>query len=61
MDYKRVLSALEYVVYMLDKYYFSTPASSSSLIPVSEVSNVEIMKENKKKPAKKVAKKGGKK
>lgn len=40
MDYKKILSALEYVVYMLDKYYFS-PSSSSSLVPVQEDKKVE--------------------
>lgn len=59
MDYKKVLSALEYIVYMLDRYYFSNVPQTSSLIPVSEAKDIESEKPTKtKKPtAKKQTKK----
>lgn len=49
MDYKKVLSALEYIVYMLDRYYFSNNSNNSSLIPVSTVKEVNIEKPKTKK------------
>lgn len=58
MDYKKVLSALEYVVYMLNKYYFSSNSSSTSLVPLSNPFDDEAVEA--KKPSK-AAKKGGKK
>lgn len=60
MDYKRILSALEYVVYMLDKYYFSSSSNSTSLVPVSEVSD-EKKNVIPKKTTKSTTKKGVKK
>lgn len=50
MDYKKVLSALEYIVYMLDRYYFSNSPSSSSLVPVSPVEDIVLAKPKKAKP-----------
>lgn len=62
MDYKKVLSALEYVVYMLNKYYFSPESSesASSLIPIGDAQDVAP---SKKPLAKKrsATKKGGQK
>lgn len=49
MDYKKVLSALEYIVYMLDRYYFSNTPSNSSLVPVSSAVDVKQEKTTKKK------------
>ncbi len=60
MDYKKILSALEYVVYMLNKYYFSSPGSSTSLVPVSTVSD-ESEGKTTKKTTKTTTKKGVKK
>lgn len=60
MDYKRILSALEYVVYMLDKYYFSSSSNSTSLIPVSAISD-EKKDVIPKKTTKSTTKKGVKK
>lgn len=60
MDYKKILSALEYVVYMLNKYYFSSPGSSTSLVPVSTVSDESEAKTTKK-TTKTTTKKGVKK
>ncbi len=38
MDYQKIISALEYVAYMIDKYFRdSSEESSQALIPVSEV------------------------
>lgn len=56
MDYKKILSALEYVAYMLNKYYFSS-GRSTSLVPVSEPEVIQEEKPNKK-TAKPVSKKG---
>ncbi len=55
MDYKKVLSALEYIVYMLDRYYFSDGHNSSSLVPVSTPKEVldEKPGRKKKQPSKK--------
>ncbi len=61
MDYKKILSALEYVVYMLNKYYFSSPGSSTSLVPVSTVSDENEGKTTTKKTTKTTTKKGVKK
>ncbi len=58
MDYKKVLSALEYIVYMLDRYYFSNAPSGASLVPVSPVEDIALAKP-KKTPVKK--KKGSRK
>lgn len=60
MDYKRILSALEYVAYMLDKYYFSSSSNSTSLIPVSAISD-EKKDVIPKKTTKSTTKKGVKK
>ncbi len=60
MDYKRILLALEYVVYMLDKYYFSSSSNSTSLIPVSAISD-EKKDVIPKKTTKSTTKKGVKK
>ena len=49
MDYKKVLSALEYVVYMLNKYYFSPDESSTSLVPISEPEELPVKVNGKKK------------
>ena len=54
MDYKKILSALEYVVFMLNRY-FGQSSSDTALIPISEP---EEVKPNK---AHKAVKKGGKK
>lgn len=59
MDYKRILSALEYVVYMLDKYYFSS-SNSTSLVPVSAIDD-EKKDVIPKKTTKSTTKKGVKK
>lgn len=59
MDYKKILSALEYVVYMLNKYYFSS-GQSTSLVPVSEPEVIPGDK-TKKKSTKTVSKKGARK
>lgn len=60
MDYKRILSALEYVVYMLDKYYFSSSSNSTSLVPISAISD-EKKDVIPKKTTKSTTKKGVKK
>lgn len=60
MDYKKILSALEYVVYMLNKYYFSTSRTGSSLVPVGEVKEV-IPEPKTKRSAKTTSRKGVKK
>ena len=60
MDYKRILSALEYVVYMLDKYYFSSSSNSTSLVPVSAIDD-EKKDVIPKKTTKSTTKKGVKK
>ncbi len=60
MDYKKILSALEYVVYMLNKYYFSSTGSGTSLVPVSPISDESEVKTNKK-TTKNTTKKGVKK
>ena len=60
MDYKRILSALEYVVYMLDKYYFSSSSNSTSLVPVSSIDD-EKKDVIPKKTTKSTTKKGVKK
>lgn len=60
MDYKKILSALEYVVYMLNKYYFSTSRTGSSLVPVGEVREV-IPEPKTKRSAKTTSRKGVKK
>ena len=60
MDYKRILSALEYVVYMLDKYYFSSSSNSTSLVPVSAIDD-EKKDVIPKKTTKSTTKKGAKK
>lgn len=60
MDYKKILSALEYVVYMLNKYYFSSTGSGTSLVPVSAVSD-EMEPKASKKTTKNTTKKGVKK
>lgn len=60
MDYKRILSALEYVVYMLDKYYFSSSSNSTSLVPVSALDD-EKKDVIPKKTTKSTTKKGVKK
>lgn len=60
MDYKRILSALEYVVYMLDKYYFSSSSNSTSLVPVSAIDD-EKKDVISKKTTKSTTKKGVKK
>lgn len=41
MDYKKILSALEYVVYMLDRY-FTASGGGKALVPVSQPTTVEI-------------------
>lgn len=41
MNYKKVLSALEYVVYMLDKYFLSTENGAKALVPISQPTTVE--------------------
>ena len=51
MDYKKVLSALEYIVYMLDRYYFANTPQGASLIPVSPVEDVTVEKPVRKKKA----------
>ena len=56
MDYKKILSALEYVVYMLDKYYFSNNSTGGSLVPISEPAPITETKP--KKTTKKSTKKG---
>ena len=48
MDYKKVLSALEYIVYMLDRYYFSSAPQSTSLVPVSPVEDIAVAKPTRK-------------
>lgn len=46
MDYKKILTALEYVVYMLDKYYFNSDSNSStSLVPIQD----DVVEDKKKK------------
>ena len=60
MDYKRILSALEYVVYMLDKYYFSSSSNGTSLVPVSAIDD-EKKDVIPKKTTKSTTKKGVKK
>lgn len=59
MNYKKVVSALEYIVYMLDHYYFADSHKGSSLIPVSNVKDNKVEKTVKK--HKVTAKKGVKK
>jgi heat-inducible transcriptional repressor len=59
MDYKKVLSALEYIVYMLDRYYFSSAPQSTSLVPVSPVEDIAVAKPTRKR--KTTTKKGAKK
>lgn len=59
MDYKKVLSALEYIVYMLDRYYFSSAPQSASLVPVSPVEDIAVAKPTRKR--KTTTKKGAKK
>lgn len=54
MDYKKILSALEYVAYMLDRY-FTASDGSKALVPVSQPTTVD----SKTKPkAKSKTKKG---
>ncbi len=48
MNYKKVVSALEYIVYMLDHYYFTNSHQSSSLIPISNVKDNKVEKPVKK-------------
>ena len=55
MDYKKVLSALEYVVFMIDKYLSGSLNRDSALVPVSPPENVIEGKVTKRK------KKGGRK
>lgn len=59
MNYKKVVSALEYIVYMLDHYYFADSPKGSSLIPISNVKDNKVEKTVKK--HKVTAKKGVKK
>lgn len=59
MDYKKVLSALEYIVYMLDRYYFSNTSQGTSLVPVSPAEEVKTTKKVRKRKA--TTKKGVKK
>ncbi len=54
MDYRKVLSALEFVVFMIDKY-LSGASSEGALIPVSPPENIVEAKATKRK------KKGGRK
>lgn len=55
MDYRKVLSALEYVVFMIDKYLSGRSTNENALVPVSPPENVVIRKTTKakKKGAKK--------
>ena len=55
MDYKKVLSALEYVVFMVDKYLGNQENTDTALVPVSPPENVVEKKtiKAKKKGAKK--------
>lgn len=55
MDYKKVLSALEYVAFMIDRYLSGKTESESALVPVSPAENVAVRKspKAKKKGAKK--------
>lgn len=53
MDYKKILSALEYVVFMLNRY-FGNDENINALVPVSEVQEVKMKSKGKS------AKKGGK-
>lgn len=41
MDYRKILTALEYVVYMLDKYYFSSDDTSKSLVQIDSRNDKE--------------------
>lgn len=59
MNYKKVVSALEYIVYMLDHYYFTDSYQGSSLVPISNVKDNKVEKTVKK--HKGTAKKGVKK
>ncbi len=59
MDYKKILSALEYVVYMLNKYYFSS-GTGASLVPVGEVKEM-LPEPGTKKSTKTTSRKGVKK
>lgn len=54
MDYRKVLSALEYVVFMLDKY-LGSQESDTALVPVSPPENIVVRKptRGRKKGAKK--------
>jgi heat-inducible transcriptional repressor len=58
MDYKKILSALEYVVYMIDRYINSSSNNNTALVPVSTATEI---KTDKKKTitAKKKVRKGG--
>ncbi len=47
MDYKKILSALEYVVFMINRY-FADDASTSALVPISEPTEIKQPKNNKK-------------
>jgi hypothetical protein len=47
MDYKKILSALEYVVYMLDKYFSTSNDNSSALVPVSTPTDISPKKNAK--------------
>lgn len=47
MDYKKVLSALEYIVYMINRY-FSSDVNNTALIPVSEPTEITQSKTTKK-------------
>ncbi len=49
MDYKKILSALEYVSYMLDRYFtVSSDVNKNALVPVSEPENITPKKNDKK-------------
>ncbi len=55
MDYRKVLSALEYVVFMIDKYLGNQADNETALVPVSPPENLVVRKpaKAKKKGAKK--------
>lgn len=43
MDYKKIMSAMEYVVYMLNRYFSSqSDANKNALVPVSEATDVPV-------------------
>jgi len=62
MDYRKILSLLEYIAYMLERKFNPAKGSASSLVPVETPSDLAVAPEPKKKPSGKETKsKGGRK